>query len=370
MIDYKVFCTRLIWLIAVIGIVFGFIALGFYLLPFLLAIIVAMGIEPLVRYFQDKFPKLSKKIIVGFWVFIVYGILGALITLICFKFLKESALLINLIPDMYEKAKTMFDNNFESFKNMYHMLPSGVSDKIYDIGTSILTEGTKFITNIFNSIFNFVLFLPTIIIYAIVTILATFFIAVDRHVIMDKLREILPKVWYANFTNIVQKSITSLFKYVKSQFILAGITFIGSVIAFIVIAEPYPFTISLVLALLDILPVLGIGVVMIPWAIYYGVVGNMSKAITIIVIYAILLIIRQLLEPKVVSSSLGIKPIITLLSMFVGFKVFGVFGMIFGPILCIILKDVFGIVLESEYVKKMFVLKKGIFKRYKKINTE
>lgn len=365
MIDYKIFSMRLIGLIAIILAVYGVIVLGIYFLPFMLATIIATTIEPLIRGICHKFPKISKKIIVGFLVFIVYGILSTLLVLVCFRLLKESTALIDIIPKMYQKSVDMFSNHFDNFKKAYTVLPDTISSKVYEIGTNILSGVTSALTGMLNSVFDFIMFLPTVIIYAVVTILATYFVAMDRNIILNTLQETLPKRWFDNFVNIIDKSINSILKYFKAQLILAGITFIGSVALFIVVRQPYPFTISLILAFLDILPVLGIGSAMVPWAIYNGLNGNIGQAVTITVIYAILLVVRQLLEPKVVSSSLGIKPIVTLFSMFIGFKVYGVLGLIAGPILCIILKDVFNVVLETGYIKSMFVERKDRPMKYR-----
>ncbi|MCX8074595.1 MAG: sporulation integral membrane protein YtvI [Clostridia bacterium] len=365
MIDYKVFFIRFIGLIAIILTIFGFITLSIYFLPFLIATIVVMTIEPLIRLIHEKC-KINKKIVVAFLTFFIYGILGFVIFLVCTRLIKESAALINIIPTLYDKAVNMFNSNFDKYKNIYDGLPETITIKIYDIGTGILTQITQTVTDILNSIFNFIMFLPTIVMYAVVTILATYFIGVDKNKFLRVLKDTLPKKWYDNFVNIIDRSISSVLKYFKAEITIAGITFILLIVAFIIVGQPYPFTIAIFLALLDVLPVIGIGAAMVPWAIYLGIIGDISGSMKIIVIYTILLIIRQIIEPKIVSNTLGIKPIVTLFSMFLGFKILGILGIIAGPILALILKDVFNIVLETGYIKSMFVERKGLKKRYRK----
>lgn len=363
MFDYKNFIIKLIGLIAIIGAVFLILALGVYFLPFLIAILVSMFLEPIVKYLIKKF-KSGKKIIAGILVFIFYAVITTFIILVCIKLIKEASNLLNILPDTFNSATSSFKSSFDKLKNAYNILPDTIARKVYDIGIEALSKGSDIITGMLNSIFDFIKQIPTIAIYTCVTILATYFIIVDRDMVSSRLKDNLPEKWYDNMSNIINKTVGSLAKYLKAQLILAGFTFIGSVISFVIISQKYPFTISLMMALLDILPILGIGAAFLPWAIYCGMTGSIQKAITLLIIYIILISIRQIIEPKVVSSSLGIKPIFTLLSMFLGFRIFGLLGMIFGPIIAIILKDVLNIVLETGYIKKMFINKNQKMIRY------
>lgn len=363
MFDYKNFFVKLIGLIGIILAIFATIYLGVYFLPFMIAGFVAMFIEPAIAYLYKKY-KSGKKIIAGILVFLFYGIIGSIIILVCFRLFKEATNLLNIIPNSYDKATNIFEDNFNKFKNVYNILPDTISSKLYDVGVGLLSKTTEIFTNILSSIFDFIKQIPAIAIYTCVTILATYFIATDRNVITEKLKNSLPENWYNNISNIIKKSVDSLACYIKAQLILASFTFVGSVISFLIIRQEYPFTLSLLMALLDILPILGIGAAFLPWAVYCGATGNISKAVTLLIVYIILISVRQVLEPKVVSSSIGIKPIITLFAMFFGFKLFGFLGLIFGPIIAIILKDVLNIVLETGYIKSMFMNKNQKMIRY------
>lgn len=98
----------------------------------------------------------------------------------------------------------------------------------------------------------------------------------------------------------------------------------------------------------------GSGTVMIPWAIISATNGNINLGIGLIVLYAIVLISRQFIEPKLVSSKIGIHPIFTLIAMYTGFKVIGILGLLIGPIILIILKNIFETLLDKGLVKSIF----------------
>ena len=93
----------------------------------------------------------------------------------------------------------------------------------------------------------------------------------------------------------------------------------------------YPLLMALLIAFSDALPILGSGTVMIPWAVICGFQGNTNLAVSLIVLYIVITIARQLLEPKVVSGQIGIHPIFTLIAMYTGYKTIGIFGMIVRP---------------------------------------
>ena len=116
----------------------------------------------------------------------------------------------------------------------------------------------------------------------------------------------------------------------------------------------YPLLTALGIAFADALPILGSGTVMIPWAIISAIQGDLTLAIALIVLYVIISIVRQILEPKMVSKHIGIHPIFTLIAMYTGYKAIGLFGMLLGPIVLIIIKPIFETLIDKGIVKTIF----------------
>ena len=111
---------------------------------------------------------------------------------------------------------------------------------------------------------------------------------------------------------------------------------------------------SIIICAIDALPILGAGTILIPWAVISFALGDIKLGIALILIYLIVLSVRQMLEPKLVSQNLGVHPLITLISMYSGFKIFGVIGFLIGPIVMIILKNVFSKELEVGFFRDIF----------------
>lgn len=118
----------------------------------------------------------------------------------------------------------------------------------------------------------------------------------------------------------------------------------------------YPTTIAIITGIIDLLPLLGAGIVLIPYAIYSLITGNTVLGIGLLIIWGIWVVIKQIIEPKVVSKQMGIHPIFTLLAMYTGYKLIGVFGLMLGPITLLILKNIFKTTIDKGVLKSFFEL--------------
>lgn len=189
--------------------------------------------------------------------------------------------------------------------------------------------------------------------------MATYFICVDRLYILDQVEHHFPKVWVKRVILHVRELMNSLGSYLKAEMILVVIAFIQVLIGLYILKwiglnVEYPFLAALGIGFVDALPILGSGTVMVPWAFVSAINGDIRLAIGVLIIFAIISIVRQFIEPKIVSNQIGIHPIFTLIAMYTGFKLIGVFGLLVGPIALIIVKNVYGSLIDKGVVKTIF----------------
>ena len=116
----------------------------------------------------------------------------------------------------------------------------------------------------------------------------------------------------------------------------------------------YPLLTAIAIGFVDAMPILGSGTVIIPWALISALDGNINLAIALLVLLAIMSVARQFIEPKVVSKQIGIHPIFTLIAMYTGFRFIGILGLLVGPVVLIILKNIFGTLIDRGLVKSIF----------------
>jgi sporulation integral membrane protein YtvI len=194
-----------------------------------------------------------------------------------------------------------------------------------------MTSGTRSIINTLSA-------LPKLAIFFLISIVATFFIAKDEEKIANAILHQLPLTMRQKFLSLKNNLFSALIGFLKAQLIILTITFIESLIGLNIIGVRYAFLISVFVSIVDILPVLGTGSVYVPWAIISILMGNTKMGISLLILYGIIVPVRYLVEPKIIGHQLGIHPLLTLMSMFVGIKLFGVGGVILGPTIVVIIK--------------------------------
>jgi sporulation integral membrane protein YtvI len=129
--------------------------------------------------------------------------------------------------------------------------------------------------------------------------------------------------------------------YIKSQLILMIITFVVLSIGLIIIGMPWPIPIALVISILDIMPIVGSGIVMVPWSIINFIKGNADTGIQLAILYVILSISRQIIEPKIVGDQIGIRPLYTFAATILGSLVLGPIGVVVGPMIAVIISSIY-----------------------------
>ncbi|MBR6542948.1 MAG: sporulation integral membrane protein YtvI [Anaerotignum sp.] len=176
-----------------------------------------------------------------------------------------------------------------------------------------------------------------------------FFVALISAYFFTKDRDLIHSVYEKHLAPLLGISVhttknelkASVWGYIKTQFILMGFTFTLTIIAMLVMKSPYPLLLSIVIALIDSLPFFGSGFILWPGAIIHLLTGNTFLAIGYMVLYASIQVMRQILQPKILGTQIGLHPLLTLFSMYFGFQCIGVIGLIIGPIIAVILKAFF-----------------------------
>lgn len=145
------------------------------------------------------------------------------------------------------------------------------------------------------------------------------------------------------FRRVINDTKKGIEGYFKAQLIMMIMTFIIFSIGLVIIDASYPLLTGFIIAIVDVLPVLGSGIIMIPWSIISLIGGNSDFAIALAIVYVVATLIRQILEPKITGDKIGIRPIYTFLATIVGTLVFGPMGIILGPIIAVIIKSITGV---------------------------
>ncbi|OMF74565.1 sporulation integral membrane protein YtvI [Paenibacillus glucanolyticus] len=317
------------------------------LYPFLLAWVIAYAMNPCVNLLQQSM-KLPRWVAVSLSLLLYFGAALLILTAAVTRLVKELITLsqsFNLHIDAWMDWLTSWTQN-DSFQNIvneigrfyqnnpnYHeTINQNVTRTTQTIGTAV----TDLVTGIFNGILQIIYYLPNLGTIFIVVLLSTFFLSNswERH--NRALFRMIPGVIHKPMTYIFSDLKKALFGFAKAQLILISITAFIVMITLYALGVNSAFAIGLLIGLVDLLPYLGVGIVLIPWSLYAFMSDDLTLGIGLTVLYSIILIVRQIMEPKVLASSVGLDPLAALFGMFVGLKLFGILGLIIGPVSLVI----------------------------------
>ena len=332
--------------------------LSIFYMPFLVAFIISLIIEPAIKFIMRKtnLTRRTSSIIIFVLVFvIILGLLAwGLITLF-----SESSSLLQSLNDYFDKFYIQFQGLISQFNFDKIHLSEEVLQVIQNSTGDILETASNWLRNGLTGLINVVTSIPSIAISFGITIIALYFICVDKIYIIDQIEHHLPKVWVMRIGRHLKDLISTLGGYLKAEASLVLVSFVISLIGLYILEFTgfniqYPLLMALFIGFVDALPILGSGTVMIPWAIICAVNGDINLGIAIIVLLIIMSIARQVLEPKLVSKNIGVHPIFTLIAMYTGFKFIGIIGLLIGPIVLIIIKNIFASLIDQGVFKSIF----------------
>ncbi len=305
-------------------------------MPFIIAFVVAMLLRRPTRWFAIKL-RLSEKLVAIFMVILFYLAFLLLIlfsgnrifSLIGGAVMKMPSIYIEdilpLLNNIFLRLDTVFDSMDESLLNQ-------LEQSYFQMTQSVGQTLTDFSLKIVRVVSNYAAGLPSAVVRIIITIVATFFMAADYQKIISFFMGCLSEKNQKLVRQVRTHIIEVLGVFIKSYSLIIFITFTELCIGFLIMRIPHAVFVALGIAVFDILPVLGVGGILIPWAIVAALLGNYKMMIGIILLYLVVTAIRNTVEPRLVGNQIGLHPLATLISMFVGAYLFGLIGLFGFPV--------------------------------------
>ena len=326
----------------------GYLALKYalpLLMPFVLAFVIAYVLRRPIR-FLSRVLHVPKGLVAVLLVVLTYGVIGLLLALAGIRITATITSLVQQIPSFYYShilpALTELFTWLEellakldpSLMSALQELQTQLIDMLWQLVSSfsgLLLGGVSLATSLATS-------LPGFLIRMLLMVISTFFITIDYEKIVRFCLGCLRGNTRRVVLQIKAYVVGTLFVCIRSYALIMCITFVELSIGLSIIGIERAMLVALLIAIFDILPVLGTGGIMIPWAILTVLGGDVPRGLALLVVYVIITIIRNIIEPRIVGKQIGLHPVLTLMSMFVGTHLFGVVGLFGLPILLSLLR--------------------------------
>lgn len=323
------------------GIILFFAYLGIkylfpVLIPFLIAFIVVWLLKHPAFYLADKW-KLKKKWVLIPMLTLIYVSVFLLIVKVGSNAASVVGNFILQIPSIY--AEQILPALQNAYQHISVILQETNPDLVLEF-ESLFQEGLikigAFISNssgsIVRTVSGYAASVPSVFVKIVIAIISSYFIASDYDHIIEFVLNLLPGKWREKVVRVAEQTKNIIWIFLRSYSILMMLTFVELSIGLSLLKIPYALLISLIIAVFDILPILGTGGVLIPWAIIATLIGDYGMAAGILVLYVVITAIRNTLEPKIVGKQIGLHPLATLISMFIGARLFGIIGLFGFPV--------------------------------------
>ena len=335
----KAFIIHAAYITLILGLVY--VSIKYFLpllMPFVIGMIVALVFRPLIDLIHEK-TRMKRSLVSIFILILFYSLLALLISLIGLKVFTYIENLFYRLPALYADTiepaiRKIADNLILRFPEIEYY----VEEFLENISVSIFDYLKTISSTVVTAITGFAGQLPALLIKFIFTIVSSFFFTIDYYRIGDFVMRQFKGERGKMVLRLKANGIGTLGKFIKAYSLIIVITFIELSAGFWILKIPNAFVLGALVAIVDILPILGTGAVLLPWSILSFILGNLKIGVGILLLYLFVTAVRQTIEPKIVGKQIGLHPIVTLVLMYVGAQLMGVLGLLLLPILATIIK--------------------------------
>lgn len=327
----KLLVNILVFIVSFIIVIYVVPRVIWFFLPFVIGWILSVVANPLVKFLGKRL-KLVRKHSSMLIIIVVLALISFGGYFAVAKIGGEVISLLNNLPEIYENTANEFNQVGDNLQVVFERLPQNVQQQLLEVQS----EFTTYLGNTIGVVGkptveaagNFAKNLPSSLISIIMTILSAYFFIADREKIIMFVNKHTPYRLRRNMTAITNDFRHAVGGYFKAQFQIMFVVAFILLVGFTILGIDYAILLALLISFLDFLPLFGTGTALIPWAVIKFLSADYQTALGLIIIYGVSQLVRQLIQPKLVGDSIGLNPLLTLIFLYIGYKIKGVLGMI------------------------------------------
>ena len=321
-----------------------------YIAPLIIALLLYVITAPLVKLLHKKL-KINNQITAVLSVVILLGVVITLLVLLISRIVSEVQSFIVNLPTISQGLYVQLDAIVDILQEHLDLLPPRLVDTLMSSVQSLMARVVSAVGSAASYSIAIITGLPRALIFIVATIVCTFMLILDNEKMVAFTKRQFPETWLNAYATAKKGLLNALLGYIRAQLVMVCITFTELLIAFSILNVRYALLLALLIALVDMLPVFGAGLFLIPWFSYSFLMADYRMGIGLLVLYALTIIIRQIIEPRVLGRNIGVYPMLTLLALYAGLKLWGVGGLFMGPITVLLYKAVLDFYLKGKPLK-------------------
>lgn len=303
--------------------------------PFLLALVAAIFLEPLTVLMMKKthMNRLAASTISSsLFTVMLLGLLG----LIGMKLVSELRAFFDKLPGMLEDANVYIRDLLEQAQRFSNKGSDPLPDQLENWLSNLTAALGQLSAKISSLLLGFAAGVPDFFIFFIVFLVAVYLFSLSLPMMKNSFLSWFDEKSQIQVEDVLVSLRNSVFGFLRAQLLLSVITYVISFVGLLIIGTGYPLAIALLIVVVDILPVLGTGSVLIPWAFYQIAIGDTFTGIALILLFLVITVVRRVVEPKILGDAVGIGALSALISLYVGYELVGIIGVFLGPIVVIV----------------------------------
>ena len=312
-------------------------------MPFVVALVLAWILNPLVRWLHKKL-KISRKPIALIVIILVIAIVGGALFWFVYSLGSEVYSLISNWSSVNSSLDGVLETVGKYFDHILALMPEDLAKMIESSTESLLNwlrdAASSLLSTVGKGAGNFAMKVPGVVVGTVIFLIASYFIVGDYPRLRLMVTERMSPSVHSFLSRVRKIALAAFSGYIRAQLLLSLIVFFILLISFSIVGQSYALLLAFVFAVLDFIPILGVGAAMVPWALVDLILGNYRMSIFLLVMWGVVVVFRRVAEPKAVGNQTGLSPILSLISIYVGMRLGGVLGMILGPVLLLIIINV------------------------------
>ena len=313
--------------------------------PFLFALMAAALLNPLVKRLQRALGW-DRRVLTLLLLLVLFGLIGGALALLVYAAAGQLMSLVQNWSGLLDSLQLVLDQLEELFAHFLTLVPPQVTELVESAGDDLFQWLNEVVPALLGNLGleagEKAMGLPAFCVALVIFIMAAFLLTADYPYLRSRYIQHLDEGVLRFLSQLRATALGAFGGYVKAEFLLSVGVFFILLAGFFLIRQPYGLLLALGLAVMDFIPIIGAGTVMVPWAFVALFTRDFTGAVELMAIWGVIALFRRVMEPKFVGDQTGLSPILSLVSIYVGMKLAGVLGMVFGPVVVLVILNLAG----------------------------